>query len=102
MMVSTLALIVGIVVLRYVGSQYYKTDDKPTKSALMIAAFILSFTIPVRYLGHQFDYLRELVPAREVVWAFLASCLLWRFTLRLNDNEAPDLTVCYKAELKFI
>ncbi len=101
MMLSLLVLLVGILVVRFLGRQYYKTTDKPTQSALVIGAFILSFALPVRFLGHQFDYLWESVPAREVVWAFLASCLIRWFTLRRNDQSQPDLSVLHKGEIRF-
>jgi len=96
MMSSVLILLVGIVIVRFIGAQYYKTTDKPTQSALIVGSLILSFALPVRFLGHQFDYLREAVPAREVVWAFLASCVIRWFTLRRNDKCDPDLTVLHK------
>lgn len=101
-MSSVLILLIGVVVLRFLGREYYKTSDKPTQSALIIGGMILSFALPVRFLGHQFDYLWEIVPAREVIRAFLASCLLWWFTLRRNDKCAPDLKVLQRGEIKFI
>ena len=100
MMSQLLVLLVGVVIVRFVGGMFYKTHDKPTQSALAILGFVLSFALPVRFLGAQFDYLWENVPAREIVWSFLASCVIRWFALRQRDNAQPDLSVLHHGELK--